>query len=822
MRKSSRAMASVVGLSLSLTACGGHGSPVTPGAGGSALTASSALQHPPAPLTPLVSVPHMTGALAFTDAGRRSSKAPVSITLTLRYNHQAELDQLVDRLSAPHAGPREFLSAQQFNSYYAPTEQQEGAVVRSLESAGFTITQRFPNRTIVDATAPSSTVERYFSTEIHTVHQGKYGERFTNVKPAVVPAAIAAYVRDASLDNLIVARTVIDQEGGAVQRPAPHFGSDSQGRTVLPIPGHGVNPLSTTIQNGSFETGSLSPGWVNESTTQTNYVQVTTAQAEQGSYSAFMGTLGTPEINGWSSIAQEVTIPSNAQLSFWVYQGSNEGQLGYGTKYAWQAGYLLNSSGSILTTFYKTVNNTNGWVNYTINLAAYAGQTDYIYFGCYGDGYSKTYVYQYVDNVAWAGATPTPSPAPTATPTAKPTASPTPNPTATPTAKPTATPTPVPTGTPTAKPTATPTPVPTATPTPVPTGTPTAGCNNAAPDNGPLTNSSGTLATGVAKPFDFPVQHGCNGAGYTAAIAIDDPVNTSYLSAYLSAAQVTQTGTVTNEAVDGGGSGDDAETDLDVQTIAGLAPGANIIVYDMGSLGDQQIEDTYNKVLSDGKASAVNSSFGGCESSDPSFADSTNSIAEQGASEGVEFSASSGDSGSNECSGSKGVSAPAGGPYFSSIGGIDFTDTAQGVLESVVMGNVDGDSGGGGVSTVFALPSFQSGIPGMITTGRNQPDFSLPFYPVAVYTGGSFGEYLGTSWSSPASVALVLEADELHGSKLGWINPTVYSLFSANGYGTYFTPCTSGNNGAYSCSATEYNQAAGIGAPEAWNLANGL
>ena len=91
---------------------------------------------------------------------------------------------------------------------------------------------------------------------------------------------------------------------------------------------------------------------------------------------------------------------------------------------------------------------------------------------------------------------------------------------------------------------------------------------------------------------------------------------------------------MTNEAVDGGGSGDDPETDLDVQTIAGLAPGANIIVYDIGSLGDQQIEDAYNKVLTDGKATAVNSSFGGCESSDPSFADSTNSIAEQGASEG--------------------------------------------------------------------------------------------------------------------------------------------------------------------------------------------
>ena len=58
--------------------------------------------------------------------------------------------------------------------------------------------------------------------------------------------------------------------------------------------------------------------------------------------------------------ASYANVPSGGVLSFWVYQGSNEGQLGYGTKYAWQAGYLLNSRGSILTTFYKTVNNTNG------------------------------------------------------------------------------------------------------------------------------------------------------------------------------------------------------------------------------------------------------------------------------------------------------------------------------------------------------------------------------------------------------------------------------------------------------------------------------
>jgi subtilase family serine protease len=808
----------MLGLSFALTACGGQNASLpwaSPGNGGateSAVRTASADR-------PLITIPRLSGALAYTDLGRRPANAPVRVALTLRYNHQAELDRFVASISQPGARlTRQFLTPKEFDDRYAPTRAQEERVIRALERAGFTVVHRFPNRTIVDAIGRSAVVEQFFSTEIHNVHQGRYGERYANLAPASAPKEIAPFIRDVSLNDLIVARTVAEQSGVENQRTLPQTQRDAHGQIVLPLQASPIRPNDSNgnLVNGNFSTGSLNPGWIDESSNG-NSVTVTTAQAYQSTYSAFMGTLQPPEINGWESLAQLVKVPTNGVLSFWVYQGSNEGQLGYGTRYAWQAGYLLNQSGQILKTFYKTVNNTNGWVNYQVNLSRWAGQLDYIYFGCYGDGYSKTYVYQYVDDVAWAGASPSPSPSPTPTP--KPTPTPTPNPTPTPTPNPTPTPTPNPTPTPT--PTATPTSHPTPTPTASPTSTPSSNCNNAAPDNGPLTNSSGTLATGVAKPFDFPVQHGCNGAGYTAAIAIDDPVNTSYLSTYLSAAGVTQTGTVTNKAVDGGGSGDDPETDLDVQTISGLAPGANVTVYDMGSLGDQQIEDTYNQVLSDGKATAVNSSFGGCESSDVPFADSTNSIAEQGASEGVEFSASSGDSGSNECSG-LGVSAPAGDPYFSSIGGIDFTDTSQGVLTSVTMGSVSGYSGGGGVSTVFALPSYQSGITGMITSGRNQPDISLPFYPVAVYTGGSWGEYLGTSWSSPASVALIIEANELHSTKLGWIDPTVYSLFAQTGYSTYFTPCTSGNNGNYSCNATEYNQAAGIGAPKGWALANAL
>ena len=239
MQRSTRAMASALGLTLALTACGGHVSSLPEISGAGAGTTPSATSSSLSD-KPLTSIPKLYGELAYTDAGRRPAKAPVRISLTLRYNHQAELDRLVANLNAPGLSPhRHFLSAKEFNAYYAPTEQQEGSVVRALQRAGFTITKRYANRTIVDAKARSSIVEQFFSTEIHNVHQGKHGERYTNLKPATVPRSIASYVRDLSLNNLIVVRTLVDQEGVANQRTAPQFRHDAIGRVQIPIPAGG-------------------------------------------------------------------------------------------------------------------------------------------------------------------------------------------------------------------------------------------------------------------------------------------------------------------------------------------------------------------------------------------------------------------------------------------------------------------------------------------------------------------------------------------------------------------------------------------------------
>jgi hypothetical protein len=789
MHTTQRALAGSLVLALGIAACSG-GSSSLPGVGSSSATTPNGLTQTTTRSIPAISVPETHGRLAFTDAGRRAANAPVTVAIVLKYNNQAQLDQFVAAQSGPNGG-HQWLTPAEFASEYAPTPQQEQAVVSDLQRAGFTVTKTYANRTVIDASAPSATVERYFSTEMHNVNQGAYGTRFANLKPATVPSTISPYVLTASLSNVVIARTQVDQDGGVIHDPhnlsitmkkQRQPGNSGEADASMRVMASGCS--GQLLLNPGFESGSVD--WSDPNGDIYNY----SPYAYQGNYFAWIDGYTSPYTD--PGVSQTVSIPAGctATLSYYLYVSSNEPATP--TDY-----FYVTANGTTVQSFNNT-NSTSGYVQKSVNLSAYAGKSVTIKF--YGVQRGNQETDFFVDSTALTlsgGSTPTPSP----------------------------------TATPTTAPTATPTAHPTATPTTSPTATPGGGCNGAAALNGPLSNSSGTLATGVAKPFDFPVQHGCNGAGYTAAVIIDDPVNTSYVKSYLSAAGVTQTGTITNEAVDGGGSGDDPETDLDVQTISGLAPGANIIVYDMGSLADQNIEDAYNQALSDGKASAINSSFGGCESSDPTFESATNAIAEQGAAEGVEFSASAGDSGSNECgsnNNAKGVSAPAGDPYFTSIGGVNFAYTSSGVLTSVTAGASSCGSasgmcyGGGGVSTIVALPSWQSGVAGMITSGRNQPDISLPFDPVAVYTGGSFASYLGTSWSSPASVALFIEADELHGAKLGWLNQTIYTLFKNSGYSTYFTPCTSGNNIAYSCNGSQYNQAAGIGTPKGWALANAL
>ncbi len=843
MQTSLRLVASCLIAGMVLSACGGgnSGGGILPTGSPTHSTGSSPAQGP------ISSVPSTSGTLAYTDMGTAPQTTPVSVTLTLNYNHQAQLDQLVAQQANPSSPMyHHFLTTEEFNSYYAPTAQQEQSVVFALQRAGFTITKEYSNRTLIEASAPAAKVESYFNTQIHLVNQGKFGARYVNVKPAVVPAAISSLVHAVTASNIIVAHTgahvrssqTLSSLIASTTLPGvPHVPAQQATRRITLSPqmkargamlAKYATPFATSnvIGNPGFETGSFSPWFP----CGNGYATIDSSNPHSGSYDALTGNLANNlgEEYGLDGVCQQVTVPTNGQLSFYVDEGTSETS----TYWADQEADLFDANGNFLTNLYTENGNTNGYVQRSYNIGAYAGQQVIVFVGIYGSGSFSDYNYVYLDDVSLTNGsspTPSPSPVPTASPTPVPTASPTPVPTASPTPVPTASPTPVPTNSPTPTPTNSPTPTPTNSPTPVPTSTPAPGgtCSGS-PDNGPVSGSNGWLASGVAEAFDYPVQHGCNGAGVTVAVEIDTPINSSDVAGYLSAAGVTQTGTITNEAVNGGGnasSSDYTETALDVETISGLAPGANIIVYNFPDLSSQSIEAGYNQTVSDGKASVVNSSFGGCETSDTAFTNTTNTIAEQAAAKGMTFVASSGDSGSDECgtgNNPPGVSSPATDPYFTAVGAVNFTDTSTGALASITAGS-DSSNGflsGGGVSTIFALPSYQQGVANMVSTGRNDPDVSLPGVGVMVYANGSQMQVDGTSWSSPEFVALMAEAVQLHGSSLGFINPTLYSIFTSTGY-TDFTDVTTGSNGAYTA-GTGYDLVTGIGAPKGWALANAL
>jgi kumamolisin len=140
------------------------------------------------------------------DLGRRQARELVNVLVTLRFNHDDQLEQLLQQQSDPNSpNYQKFLTPTEFAERFGPTAEQLGTIVTELKRAGFEITSIAPNRLIVHATAPSVTVENFFKTEIHSVAQGAHGKRYMNVIPATLPDSVAALVKGVRIDNLIVA-----------------------------------------------------------------------------------------------------------------------------------------------------------------------------------------------------------------------------------------------------------------------------------------------------------------------------------------------------------------------------------------------------------------------------------------------------------------------------------------------------------------------------------------------------------------------------------------------------------------------------------------
>jgi kumamolisin len=289
-----------------------------------------------------------------------------------------------------------------------------------------------------------------------------------------------------------------------------------------------------------------------------------------------------------------------------------------------------------------------------------------------------------------------------------------------------------------------------------------------------------------------------------------------------------------NIAVDGGSnSGIDAEVTLDIELAIALAPASTIYVYE-GPNSGQGVLDTYNRIATDNIAKQVSSSWGmGEDLSDAQSLKAENAIFQQMAAQGQTIYAAAGDSGAyddydNNSSKTLVVDDPAAQPYVVGVGGTRLTVNSQTgaySTESVWNEGLGRGAGGGGVSSVWAIPSWQANVATVYSkTHRNVPDVALNADTAsgyAIYYNGQWQIYGGTSCAAPLWAAFTARINQelatAQQPSLGFANPKLYAIGTGMAYTTDFHDVTTGNN-LYYAAQVGYDNASGWGSFNGANL----
>ena len=363
-------------------------------------------------------------------------------------------------------------------------------------------------------------------------------------------------------------------------------------------------------------------------------------------------------------------------------------------------------------------------------------------------------------------------------------------------------------------------------------------------------NLTGTGPGGGLAPADIKSIYGVSGAltgtGQKVALFELDGYNASDITHYEDNFGIPHI-TITPVLVDGVSNACGAgcvEVALDIEMVAALSPGVpQILVYE-GPNSDQGILDTYDKIATDNLAQVVSTSWGLDEQDNSgSFLSSENQIFKTMAIQGQSIYAASGDCGAyDQPDGGGGcikngnpqfrADDPASQPYVTGVGGTSLSGTIGAHTEAVwnTFASHDG-GGGGGVSAVWSLPNFQSGIPGMSSQGfRNVPDVSLnsdPYSsPYSIYVNGGWNFVGGTSAAAPLWAALTAQINQRSANYPGWgnlgfANIAIYQLAASGAYGANFNDVTSGNN-AHFAAGVGYDDASGWGSFKGDAMINAL
>jgi uncharacterized repeat protein (TIGR03803 family) len=313
----------------------------------------------------------------------------------------------------------------------------------------------------------------------------------------------------------------------------------------------------------------------------------------------------------------------------------------------------------------------------------------------------------------------------------------------------------------------------------------------------PQTTGSGPGGTYVGNDFRAAYVPGSPfaGAGQTVGLLEFDGYNASDITYYEAKAGLPSV-TLSNvllDGVTGRPSGGEVEVCLDIEVAISMAPGlTNVIVYE-----GEDWHDILNRMASDNLAKQLSCSWYIAKGGPDAVADQ---IFQQMAAQGQAFFNASGDN--DAYSGL--IDFPGDTPYITQVGGTTLTTTGPGGswLSETVWNWGNGIGSGGGISTSYAIPSYQTNVDMTAnqgsTTRRNTPDVALTADNVYVRVDGQDYGVAGTSCAAPlwaGFTALINQAALANGNPVvGFINPAVYALGNRPAYTVNFHDITTGNN----------------------------
>jgi kumamolisin len=270
--------------------------------------------------------------------------------------------------------------------------------------------------------------------------------------------------------------------------------------------------------------------------------------------------------------------------------------------------------------------------------------------------------------------------------------------------------------------------------------------------------------------------------------------------------------------------GPDGEVMLDIEVAGAVAPSATIAVYFAPNTNKGFLDSISTAVHDQTRnPSVISISWGSAEDGggfSQAALNAFDQVFQVAAALGVTIVVAAGDDGSSDRlpSGDH-VDFPASSPRVTACGGTKLVAPDKQTIQSETVWNEPQHGAtGGGVSRVFAVPTYQKGLSAARTdnttatlTGRGVPDLAANADPVTGYDVLVDGERFpigGTSAVAPLMAGLVVLLNQQIGKPVGFWNPLLYAAAGTSA----FRDITSGNNGTYAA-AVGWDANTGVGVP---------